>query len=103
MAASVSWEVGLVLTLASSRDININGSGHDASREVLTLGRVVDVNGANAAAGLAAAVVPDGKLGEGGLAGCHVRGQGADSSSEDSGESSDRELHLDDRGIGKRS
>ena len=85
----------LLLTLAPSRNINIDSSGHDSSREVLTLRRVVDVDGADAAAGLAAAVVPDGELGEGGLAGCHVRGEGADGSSEDGGESSDGELHFE--------
>lgn len=82
------------LTRASSRDVNIDLSADNSSSEVLALGCVLDVDGADAAAALAAAVVPDGELGEGGLAGSHFGGEGAGGGREEGDEGGDSELHF---------
>lgn len=92
------------LTAAASGDIDVNLARGNAGGEVLALGRSAQVDGTNALAILAAALRPDSKLSEGGLAsrnvaaGSDLSGR-AESSSEEGGESGDGELHLEDCGL----
>jgi hypothetical protein len=89
------------LTGASSTKIVLDPARDNAGRKILAYSGVGQGDGASATAILATALRPDGKIGEGGLAGNDVAAGSdfsgrAESSGKKSGKGSDSELHIGD-------